>query len=314
MPKLVNRRSQLKTAVAARWTEERASQTDTSSSDEEQIVDMEVDEKYDMSSMADLFELIRNESGPRKISVLLYMTLRHFGLSWRAINEFMVMIGAHRCETTHKWADTFILGDFETFIEEGRGGKHFDSFYDVYPELEIEAQLFAVEGCSRKTADFSVADLAKFVDDKFYELSGTVKTSDNTLVRSETSCRLDLRRWGVRFTANKQRPYFEGHERNDVVVAREKFISYFLTRQAHYYTVSDGEQPTWCMPTSSKPCVLICKFGVLELLRNSCCVFYLLLSAQVTTNRHFEAEISRRSVGLLMRRHLSSAKEEAEVT
>jgi hypothetical protein len=69
MPKSANRRKQLKTAVATRWTEERASQTDSSSSDEEQVVDMEMDEKYDMSSMADLFELIRNESGPRKISV-----------------------------------------------------------------------------------------------------------------------------------------------------------------------------------------------------------------------------------------------------
>ena len=226
---------------------------------------MEVDETYDMSTMADLFELIRNESGPRKISVLLYMTLRHFGLPWRRINEFLGMVGAYRCETADKWGDTFISGDFETFTEEGRGGKHFDSFYDAYPELEIEGRSFVVEGCSRKAADFSVADLAKFIDRKFYELSGTVKTLDDQLVRSETSCRLDLRRWGVRFTDNKQRPYFEGHERNDVVIEREKFISYFLTRRGHYYTVSDGEQPMWCMPTVAKPCVLICKLSVLRI-------------------------------------------------
>jgi hypothetical protein len=250
-------------AATVRCAEETASQTDSSSSNEEQVVDMEVDEKYDMPTMADLFELIRNESGPRKISVLLYMTLRHFGLTWRTIDEFLAMVGAHRCRTAHKWADMFISGDFETFVEEGRGGKHFDSFYDVYPELEAEARSFTVQGCSRKTADFSVVDLAKFVDGKFYELSQTAKNLDDKLVRSETSCRLDLRRWGVRFTDNKQRPYFEGHERNDVVVERKKFISYFLSRQAHYCTVNDGEQPMWRMPTVPKPCVLICKLDVL---------------------------------------------------
>jgi len=109
---------------------------------------MEVDEKYEISAMADLFDLIRNESGSRKISVLLYMTVRHFGLSWRTINEFLVMIGVHRCKATYKSVDAFIFGDFETFIEEGRGGKHFDSFYHVYPKLQIEARSFAAEGCS----------------------------------------------------------------------------------------------------------------------------------------------------------------------
>ena len=271
MAKTTIRRRQSQTAAMVRWTEETVSQTDSSSSDEEQVVDMEVVEKYDMSVMADLFELIRNESGSRKISVLLYMTVRHFGLTWRTIDEFLTVVGAYRCQAAHKWTDTFISGDFETFVEEGRGGKHFDSFYDVYPELEAEARSFAVQGCSRKTADLSVADLAKFVDNKFYELSQTVKSLDDCLVRSETSCRLDLRRCGVRFTDNKQRPYFEGHERNDVVIEREKFISYFLTRQGHYYTVSDGDQPMWCMPTVPKPCVLIYKLAVLRLLRNTYC-------------------------------------------
>jgi hypothetical protein len=268
MPKTTIRRRQSQTAATVRWIEETASQTDSSSSDEKEVVDMKVDEKYDILTMTDLFELIRNESGPRKISVLLYMTLRHFALPWRRINEFLTVIGAHRCETAHKWADTFISGDFETFIEEGRGGKHSDSFHDIYPELEIEGRSFAVEGCSRKTADFSVADLVMFIDGRFYELSETAKNLGDQLVRSETSCRLDLRRWGVRFTDNKQRPYFESHERNDVVIEREKFISYFLTRRAHYYTVSDGEQPVWCIPTMPEPCVLICELAFLRL-RNS---------------------------------------------
>jgi hypothetical protein len=241
------------------------SQTDSSSSDETDFADKKVDEKYDIPSMADLFELIRNESGPRKISVLLYMILRHFGLSWRTIDEFLAAVGAYRCRTAHKWADAFISGDFESFVEEGRGGKHSDSFYDIYPELEIEARSFSVQGCSRKTADFTVTNLAKFTDSKFYELSQTVKNPNDQLIRSETSCRLDLRSWGVCFIDNNQRPYFEGHERSDVVIERKKFISYFLIRRANYYTVDAGDQPTWCMPTVSKPCVLICESTKLQL-------------------------------------------------
>lgn len=260
------RRRHSKSAEAARWTGGTNSQTDSSSGDEQKITSMDVEERYDILSMADLFELIRNESGSRKLSVLLYMSLRHFGLPWRTIDEFMTMIGALRCETAHKWADTFISGDFEAFIEEGRGGKHSDSFYDVYPELEIEARSFAVQGCSRKTADFSVADLARFVDTNFYKMSQATKNLDDQLICSETSCRLDSRRWGVYFSDNKQRPYFEGHERNDVVVERQKFISYFLTREAYYYTVKDGDLPVWCMPTASKPCVLICKLAIIVLL------------------------------------------------
>ena len=100
--------------------------------------------------MAEMFVLIRNESGHRKVSVLLYMTVRHFCLPCRTINDFLTAIGAHRSQTVHKWADTFISGYFETFVEEGWRGKHFDGLYDVYPELEAEGRTCAVQCCSSK--------------------------------------------------------------------------------------------------------------------------------------------------------------------
>ena len=92
----------------------------------------------------------------------------------------------------------------------------------------------------KKTAEFTAMDLAIFIDKKFYEITKSVKSSDK-LIRTPESCRIDLRRWGVRFKQNSQRPYFEGHERNDVVVHRKEFVSHLLANKENYYTVSQGE-------------------------------------------------------------------------
>ena len=160
-------------------------------------------------------------------------------------------------ETAHQWAESFLSGDLEVLDEEGRGGKHCESLFDVFPELETEAKAFAIKCCSRKTADFTVVDLANFVDRKLYEITQTVKATD-CLVHSIESCRLDLRRWGAKFRANSQRPYFEGHERADVVAHRQEFVTYFRERKDQYYTITEGEQPAWQIPIQ-KPTILICK-------------------------------------------------------
>ena len=70
------------------------------------------------------------------------------------------------------------------------------------------------------------------------------------LVRSEESCRVDLLKWGARWQSNKSRPYFEGHERADVVEARESFVNYFLDNQHLYHHPIKGEDgwPKWIKP------------------------------------------------------------------
>ncbi|CAF3889700.1 unnamed protein product, partial [Rotaria sp. Silwood1] len=83
------------------------------------------------------------------------------------------------------------------------------------------------------------------------------KDINDPYVRSERSCRLDLKKWGAKFEKNSQRPYFEGHERDDVVNNRNMFINYFLSRENHYYTLTDDETPSWISPTR-RPCILMC--------------------------------------------------------
>jgi hypothetical protein len=183
-------------------------------------------------------------------------------------------------ETSHKWTDLFINGDFEEFDSENRGGKHSSSFYDYFPELEIEAKLFAHKRCAQKSAAFTAIDLAQFIDEKFCETTNTTKGTftelhvlrfklliselsildpNFPLIRSVASCRLDLRRWGAKFDKNSQRPYFEGHERADVKEHRSHFINYFLDRREYYYTITEGDLPKWTVPTKKNPCILLCK-------------------------------------------------------
>ena len=53
-------------------------------------------------------------------------------------------------KTCHIWAETFIEEDYDDFVEENRGGKRGDSFFDTFPELEIKMKLFAIEGATTK--------------------------------------------------------------------------------------------------------------------------------------------------------------------
>ena len=55
---------------------------------------------------------------------------------------------------------------------------------------------FVVQACSQKSTEFKAADLAQFIDIKYYELTEIKKQTGDDLIRSERSCRLDLRRWG----------------------------------------------------------------------------------------------------------------------
>jgi len=41
----------------------------------------------------------------------------------------------------------------------------------------------------------------------------------------------DLIRWGFYLGSNSNRPYFEGHERADVVVVRNKLVDYFKLKR-----------------------------------------------------------------------------------
>ena len=204
--------------------------------------------------IGDLAEMCKSKCDTKYLSTLLYMSLRYFNVKWEDVDEFLKNFGFMIAKTSHKWATVFIKGDYEEFSNDLRGGKRTDSFYDTFPKIEADARAFVVQACSQKSAD-----LVQFIDIKYYELTGIPKQIGDDLIRSERSCRLDLRRWGAKFEANSQRPYFEGHERDDVVKHRNEFINYFLAYKDFYYTVTDSDTPMWNMSIQNPPRILICK-------------------------------------------------------
>ena len=94
-----------------------------------------------------------------------------------------------------------------------------------------------------------------------------VKAADQ-LIRSERLCRSDLWRYGCKFDKNSQKPYGFGHERSDVIEARNEFVNIFLKNKDHYYLVSDENDPYWITPKRN-PTILLCRFDARLFTSNS---------------------------------------------
>lgn len=97
------------------------------------------------------------------------MKLQYFSVSWREIDDFLQQIASTRCATAYKWAKINLTGDLIEFNLDNRRDNLFESFYDIFPEIENDAKLFATDGCQKKTFDLN--DLRNFIDSKFYELT-----------------------------------------------------------------------------------------------------------------------------------------------
>ena len=176
MPRTSRRKSQLHGARACRRSSVQFSDSSCSSGDE---CRMDVDdeessfkEKLLPTDIGDLAEICKSKCDSKYLSTLLYMSLRFFNIKWEDVDEYLKSIGFMTAKTSHKWATVFIKGDYEEFSNGLRDGKQTDSFYDTFPELEADARAFVVQACSRKSGEFKALDLAQFIDEKYYEVTG----------------------------------------------------------------------------------------------------------------------------------------------
>ena len=115
------------------------------------------------------------------------MTRSHFGVAWRDCDD-LKKIGASKSETAYKWTRSFVLGNFDQFCREHRGGKRNSDLYDYFPELEVQGKILALEHCSKNPAKFTAKHFANFLDSKFYEITGAIKNDNDPLIRSFASC------------------------------------------------------------------------------------------------------------------------------
>ncbi|CAF1621965.1 unnamed protein product, partial [Didymodactylos carnosus] len=259
MGKDTKRKSQLKNLRIKKRTSSSYSekQTDSSSEEEGDLMfqlpgDTDFTSKEVLDTLNELMSLCKQNSNTKCLSVLLYMSLRHFSVSYRDADKFLDAIGAFKAETCHTHSDRLLHYGVDRFATDLRGGKRGDSFWDSFPDIEHDARQFSIEACTRKNASFTVEELAKFVDEKFFEVTGLTK-DDPGFIRSTQSLRLDLKAWGITYTNNRSRPYFLGQEKPEVVLHREQVINYFLSREQFYFHVSDGNDPKWLIPTVPEP-------------------------------------------------------------
>ena len=90
--------------------------------------------------ISDIYSLCKETCNLKYLSVLLYMSCRHVGLSWRQSDDFLKNIGAMSIVSSHYHSQTFLNEDLSDFTSDGRGGKRGSDFWDEYPELEIMAR------------------------------------------------------------------------------------------------------------------------------------------------------------------------------
>jgi len=173
----------------------------------------------------------------RIFSVLIFSVLMKFELKRNSILIFLQslnLLSFKNCEIHFK---KLMSGDFSSVYKHGRGGKRNHGIYDFYPELEDSARAFAWTETSKKASNFTVKSLALFITSEYKNLSGDKNLNQDVLVRSISSCREDLIRWGCTNGENKQMTYAKRHEDPEVVEYRKKFIEEMKMKKDLYYTV-----------------------------------------------------------------------------
>ena len=127
MPKLPECRSHLRNMQIAlrllhlleKATDHSHESSTGSDEEKEKIIDDLFDilqnfcDKVTLDDISNTFELCKNNYHYKFMSVLLYMSLRRFNISWRECDLFLKQIGAVSSQTCQKWVDIFISGDFD---------------------------------------------------------------------------------------------------------------------------------------------------------------------------------------------------------
>ena len=222
-----------------------------------------VNTNFDLDNVSDLLSIFIDSCGffnsinLRILSVIIYLILRIVGIPFNDIRQILKKLRLLEIQTCHEWALTIIdENDLCVILRDARGKHKHSNFYAELPDLEKEAKAFAIANTSAKKCSFCVKDLAKFIDKRFRELYPNLITDyyNDKLIRSEESCRTDLLKWGAKFDKNKNRPYFEGHERQDVVASRNSFIEKLLSLKNFYFSpYKDGNANlVWNKPKTNK--------------------------------------------------------------
>jgi len=225
----------------------------------------------DLEKVAIIVDCMRNSVkdwnflAERTFSVVIDMLLSYTKIGYTEMAEILSDLNCLDIKTTRRWSLTLIESDDPSIIlNDKRGGYHLKQLYELLPELEIAAKEFAIRETAKKNCSFNVSSLAKFITKHFKELTGLELEKDDD-IRSHSAIRLDLTRWGAKWKKNNKRPYFEGHEREDVLKEREKLVEFLVeNKQRFYQQTYSGDLVEWIEPTEDEPYII--------LTHDECCV------------------------------------------
>ena len=206
-------------------------------------------DEFDFDNVSDMIDILIDSCGKwtsinnRILSVVMYLTMRLCNLQFEETRIILEKLKLLNIKCCHSWLKTINEeDDLCVLLRDNRGTYKRQLFYELYPELEFQAKSYALEKASQKKSSFVVKDLAFFINKQFNLLYHDASNQvEDKLIRSEESCRVDLKKWGAKWDKNKNRPYFEGHEREDVVIKRKEFIDYFIKNKDKYYYAHKDE-------------------------------------------------------------------------
>jgi hypothetical protein len=176
----------------------------------------------------------------RVLSLIVYLVLKLSDVCFTSCEHIFYSLSLLTIRSCNEWVSTIIDEDDVCVVLRDKRGTHKRSkFYDSFPELEGEAKAYALKRASEKKSNFDAHELSVFIDKRFREIHQLerdfVELDENKLIRSKESCRADLLKWGARYDKNSCRPYFEGHEREDVVIDRKNYVNYFVENKDFFY-------------------------------------------------------------------------------
>ena len=70
----------------------------------------------DVSDIRDLFEIVKNYTSVRSLSILVYFSLTYFDVTWWKVDIFLKQLGILSAETCNRWSEVFIQGDLDEFF------------------------------------------------------------------------------------------------------------------------------------------------------------------------------------------------------
>ena len=138
--------------------------------------------------------------------------------------------------TAELYLHRLINGDLDKIIDDNRGKYYRESVFENVPDLKDHLFEYVVEKVSEKKSSLklkSVVETAKtYMENNHHDLN---ESKHFHIYYSIQSVRSLLEQWGFFWSNNKMRPFFNGHERDDVVEYRKNFVDYFAENKNNYF-------------------------------------------------------------------------------